>query len=67
MESVQGNITFVFDVLSENVVNFVSIWLFLQMKNVVNLDNFFSFDNEVTVRKSFTLHISGTKFNTLTY
>ena len=67
MESIQGNITFVFDVLSENVVNFVSIWLFLQMKNVVNLDNFFSFDNEATVRKSFTLHISGTQFNTLAY
>ena len=67
MESIQGNITFVFDVLSENVVNFVSIWLFLQMKNVVNLDNFFSFDNEATVRKSFTLQISGTQFNTLKY
>ena len=33
----QANITFIFNVLSENLITIVTMWFFLEVKNIVNL------------------------------
>ena len=62
------NITFVFSILSENMITFVRMWLFPKTKNIVNLRKSF-FKNKAacacaTVQKYFTQQISIMEFNT---
>ena len=67
------SIVFIFDVLSENVINFVRMRLYLPIKNIVSLRKTvaFFFDLETfcaytTVPKCLTTQIPIMQFNTLT-
>ena len=70
-KSAQGKITFTIDLISENVINSIRIWLFLKIKDIGNFKKpVCILENEAacactTLREYFRSQLSVMQFNTL--
>ena len=66
----QANITFIFNVLSENLITIVTMWFFLEVKNIVNLRETYFFRIRVfkiiSCHKHLLYKYTNKQFNTLT-
>ena len=61
LKNVQGDLTFIFDVLSESLIRFVSFLVFLAVENVVSFTKtcFYQKRGSVTMRKHVeTFHVN---------
>ena len=61
LKNVQGDLTFIFDVLSESLIRFVSFFVFLAVENVVSFTKtcFYRKRGSVTMRKYVeTFHVN---------